>query len=318
MKNDDILKRARLLAQAANDAADAAIAQAQSVDSTPPQPISSKATKPVAVSTVSLPSLNNKQEKNSSSVEKKSKSDKGKSSSKEFTNETRPPAENLQSLPAINKKINTDEKKADEELNLKLTQLHEPHPTLPVVPSPIRNDIDQTETISKESTACEDTIKESIPHSASSLVDQTKPPPILHVEDQEGDSDDPVTQYIQEYLKSREKVVVRKHAPQQVLCYLCCGEFGTASLLIHQKTCWTKQYVGSSPILPDLPLTSSPSLISSVSGHWIEFSMTKLFQSKKQRKIGKNVKFHQMVLPSHLYLQLVRIQSSLKNITKRR
>ena len=52
---------------------------------------------------------------------------------------------------------------------------------------------------------------------------------------------DIVSKYIEQYLKSRGTVVNRNNAPSQVLCYLCCAEFGTASLLIHQKTCWSKQ-----------------------------------------------------------------------------
>jgi hypothetical protein len=38
----------------------------------------------------------------------------------------------------------------------------------------------------------------------------------------------------------RSHMVDRQHAPQQVVCYICCSEFGTSSLPIHQKTCLKK------------------------------------------------------------------------------
>jgi len=38
----------------------------------------------------------------------------------------------------------------------------------------------------------------------------------------------------------RSHMIDRKHAPHQVLCYVCCSEFGTSSLSIHQKTCLKK------------------------------------------------------------------------------
>jgi hypothetical protein len=239
MKHEDVLKRARLLAQAANEAADAAVSQAQKVDRNSIHP-NSPATAPAAVS---LPSL--KKEK-STSVEKKTKH----GTSKHSTDEKRSSADNLLSsvgsLPAINKRMEADVK-ADEGLNF-LTQPNETPPILPVVPSP-KDNIDRGEDVGcpapNEHKEEGDRIGGSTPHTIPPPLDQPlqQALPILQ-DDQEGDDpEDPVTQYIQEYLKSRAQVVVRKHAPQQVLCYLCCAEFGTASLLIHQKTCWTKQYV---------------------------------------------------------------------------
>lgn len=42
-------------------------------------------------------------------------------------------------------------------------------------------------------------------------------------------------------LDRRSEMVDRKSGPAQVLCYICCAEFGTKSLSIHQKTCLKKQ-----------------------------------------------------------------------------
>jgi hypothetical protein len=42
-------------------------------------------------------------------------------------------------------------------------------------------------------------------------------------------------------LDKRSSLVNRKCAPLQVLCHVCCAEFGTTSLEIHKKTCLKKQ-----------------------------------------------------------------------------
>jgi hypothetical protein len=44
-------------------------------------------------------------------------------------------------------------------------------------------------------------------------------------------------------VKARDKrsgLVDRTRKMRQVLCYICCAEFGTTSLKIHQKTCLKK------------------------------------------------------------------------------
>lgn len=65
--------------------------------------------------------------------------------------------------------------------------------------------------------------------------------PNENISPEERKKQETLSKYIEQYLKSRSTVVNRNNAPSQVLCYLCCAEFGTASLLIHQKTCWSKQ-----------------------------------------------------------------------------
>ena len=49
---------------------------------------------------------------------------------------------------------------------------------------------------------------------------------------------------VEKPLDKRSAMIDRKVAPKQVLCYLCCAEFGTASLPIHQKTCLKKHAWG--------------------------------------------------------------------------
>jgi hypothetical protein len=42
-------------------------------------------------------------------------------------------------------------------------------------------------------------------------------------------------------LDKRSDMIDRRIGPRQVLCYVCCAEFGTSSLAIHRKTCIKKQ-----------------------------------------------------------------------------
>jgi hypothetical protein len=42
----------------------------------------------------------------------------------------------------------------------------------------------------------------------------------------------------------RSNLVDRRRAVRQVLCYICCAEFGSSSLAIHQKTCIKKHKWG--------------------------------------------------------------------------
>ena len=49
---------------------------------------------------------------------------------------------------------------------------------------------------------------------------------------------------VEKPLDKRSTLINRKVAPRQVLCYLCCAEFGTSSLPIHQKTCLKKHAWG--------------------------------------------------------------------------
>ena len=44
-----------------------------------------------------------------------------------------------------------------------------------------------------------------------------------------------------DHVDKRSKMVDRRKGPSQVVCYICCAEFGTSSLAIHQKTCLKKQ-----------------------------------------------------------------------------
>lgn len=53
---------------------------------------------------------------------------------------------------------------------------------------------------------------------------------------------------IEKPLDKRSAMVNHKHSPHQVLCYLCCAEFGTNSLHIHQKTCIKKHGWGLNSI----------------------------------------------------------------------
>jgi hypothetical protein len=46
---------------------------------------------------------------------------------------------------------------------------------------------------------------------------------------------------LHDHLDKRSKMVDRQKGPAQVVCYICCAEFGTSSLAIHQKTCLKKQ-----------------------------------------------------------------------------
>jgi hypothetical protein len=56
---------------------------------------------------------------------------------------------------------------------------------------------------------------------------------------------------IEKPIDKRSAMVDRNVAPKQVLCYVCCAEFGTNSLPIHQKTCIKKHEWGLNGILND-------------------------------------------------------------------
>lgn len=60
------------------------------------------------------------------------------------------------------------------------------------------------------------------------------------VEDQPVIAPNPNAKVIERPADKRSQMVDRQHAPQQVVCYICCSEFGTSSLPIHQKTCLKK------------------------------------------------------------------------------
>ncbi len=49
----------------------------------------------------------------------------------------------------------------------------------------------------------------------------------------------------------RSGMIDRHRAPHQVLCYICCAEYGTSSLGIHQKTCIKKHSWGLQNVLDD-------------------------------------------------------------------
>ena len=59
---------------------------------------------------------------------------------------------------------------------------------------------------------------------------------------------DPV---IEKPIDKRSTMVDRKVAPRQVLCYVCCAEFGTNSLPIHLKTCLKKHEWGLNNLAND-------------------------------------------------------------------
>ena len=50
-------------------------------------------------------------------------------------------------------------------------------------------------------------------------------------------------------IDKRSGLVDRKRAVKQVLCHMCCAEFGTSSLGIHQKTCSKKHSWGLENVL---------------------------------------------------------------------
>lgn len=56
---------------------------------------------------------------------------------------------------------------------------------------------------------------------------------------------------LQKPADKRSAMVDRKRGPKQVLCYICCAEFGTNSLAIHQKTCIKKHTWGLQNVLDD-------------------------------------------------------------------
>lgn len=60
---------------------------------------------------------------------------------------------------------------------------------------------------------------------------------------------------IEKPIDKRSAMVDRKAAPKQVLCYVCCAEFGTNSLPIHLKTCLKKHDWGLSSIANDETVT---------------------------------------------------------------
>jgi hypothetical protein len=234
-QHDDILKRARLLAQAANEAADAALLSQQNDHNTKKALPQSPALVPVPQ--MALPLV--KKEKSSS---KAKSSEKVKSLEKSTAvhseaSTSLPPiilkgetviADNRQVLPPqIDPIIQADplpsrDPLTSERLDDKMSASADRLPSLPP-----KGDVSPRRV---PSTNLE-------PHPPIDESATTLPPREREV------ISDPISQYIEQYLQSRASVVVQRHAPQQVLCHLCCAEFGTASLLIHQKTCWSKQYV---------------------------------------------------------------------------
>lgn len=56
---------------------------------------------------------------------------------------------------------------------------------------------------------------------------------------------------IEKPIDKRSNMIDRKAAPRQVLCYVCCAEFGTSSLPIHLKTCLKKHDWGLQSIAND-------------------------------------------------------------------
>ena len=70
--------------------------------------------------------------------------------------------------------------------------------------------------------------------------------PLVPVPDGQGDqeqSGEPclLDTMLHDHLDKRSKMVDRRKGPVQVVCHICCAEFGTSSLTIHQKTCLKKQ-----------------------------------------------------------------------------
>lgn len=61
----------------------------------------------------------------------------------------------------------------------------------------------------------------------------------------------PAGDVIEKPIDKRSTMVDRKVAPRQVLCFVCCAEFGTNSLPIHLKTCLKKHDWGLNNIAND-------------------------------------------------------------------
>jgi hypothetical protein len=247
MKHDDVLKRARLLAQAANEAADSALLSQQKEINDKKSQSPLPRVPPNLLSQEAFPSV----KRGKSSSLERLETDKLK------TVESPTPIHSEKistSLPPISQKGETALQTPQKEDSSQLNEI-----SSPTLPSNY-HEIDQhvstapTERLPTLQQNCDPSPPRVTPSNSSQPPVDESSTIVPAMETKE--ICDPISQYIGQYLQSRANVIVQRHAPQQVLCYLCCAEFGTSSLLIHQKTCWSKQYVHLAHLPSFLSLTS--------------------------------------------------------------
>lgn len=224
MRHEEILKRARLLAQAANDAAEAALTQKYSkIDGLNHEiPHSSLKTEELREDT--CPSLLKRSSPDQNNIDSLRQNENFLQDNSLIVRDI-----NESSLPAISGNIKNTIASVVENPGCALS--------LPSISIP-KDEHREISPRGSETLLHGETNSGRAENIGKTIHDEDVRNPSIHVK---CEINDPILPYIQEYYQSRSTFVNRRSGPNQVLCYLCCNEFGTASLLIHQKTCWSKQ-----------------------------------------------------------------------------